>query len=259
MLRSISFTSKNNEKGNCRSLFTDLHSHILPGIDDGSASVEESLKMLKVAYESGVKHIIATPHFYPHIDTPDRFLEKRSESVKRLSEALERERALGVEFPRIGVGAEVAFFSGMSRSNALESLCIEGTSLILVEMPFERWSEAVTDELFRIKSNCGLVPIIAHRYVKYQNGGCFDSIFSGEILIQANSSAFENRKTRKMCLEMLKEGEIDFIGSDCHNLSDRSPDMSRALEIIEKQLGAEAVEELERFGDFALKEATSII
>ena len=56
----------------------DFHSHILPGIDDGSASVEQSIAMLRMEAEQGIDHVVATPHFYPQYDTPEHFLRKRA-------------------------------------------------------------------------------------------------------------------------------------------------------------------------------------
>ena len=58
-------------------MVTDFHSHILPGIDDGSQSVEESVELLQMEAAQGIRHVVATPHFYPQHDDLDRFLEKR--------------------------------------------------------------------------------------------------------------------------------------------------------------------------------------
>lgn len=266
MLRNTSFTSMKNESDRdsnvSEDLLTDLHSHVLPGIDDGSVDPTESLRMLKLSRVKGVGLMIATPHFYPYLTTPERFFEKREASVEALLSAVEKEREQGAFFPRVGLGAEVAFFKGMSRSSVLQSFCIEGTRLLLIEMPFEYWGEAIIDELFGIKTALGLVPVIAHidRYIQYQDRDSLASVLiTGDILIQANASAFESVKSAKKVLGMLKAGEIDFLGSDCHNLTDRSPDMSRAVSIIEKKLGRKAIDELKRFGNYTLSEAVTVI
>ncbi len=264
MLRNTSFTAKNdlNDLNGKRSegWLVDIHSHILPDMDDGSVDASESVQMLKVSQRIGVDLIVATPHFYPYKDTPERFFEKRAASAEVLIKALESEIAKGAKFPKIGLGAEVAFFSGMSRSSALESFCIEGTRLVLVEMPFERWGESVIAELFRIKTSLDLIPIIAHidRYIQYQDKKIFSSIFDGDVLVQANTSSLESVKNGKRLLKMLEGGDIDFLGSDCHNLTDRSPDMSRAFSIIEKKLGREALCEIKKFGKYALADAIAI-
>lgn len=265
MLRNISLTAMTRKTNRSNSLvglnLTDLHSHILPEIDDGSVNTDESIQMLKKSHESGVGMIIATPHFYPDLNTPEHFFAKRSKSVETLLEVVDKERGNGEIFPKIGLGAEVAFFKGMSRSDTLESFCIKGTRLILIEMPFGRWNDSIIDELYVIKASLGLVPVIAHidRYIQYQDSDSFSEIFAGDFLIQANASAFESSKSAKKVLNMLKDGEIDFLGSDCHNTTDRSPDISRAISIIEKKLGKDAIEELKKFGNYALSEAVCII
>ena len=258
--RQSNSTEVDGAEGKIRSV--DLHSHILPGIDDGSGSVSESLEMLRLMREQGVEKVVATPHFYPGQITPQKFLERRDLAVAQLSEALEKEKAKGKRFPSICVGAEVAFFNGISRSEVISELCIKGTRLLLVEMPFESWSEDTVEELFRIKTLQGLVPVVAHieRYLAYQNDPeLFSSIFSGEIIIQSNASAFLDRKTSKRVLKMLAEGEIDLLGSDCHNLGKRAPNMSQGLAAIRKSLGDEAVEELYTFGNYVLEEAKIIM
>ena len=66
----------------------DFHSHILPSIDDGSRSVEESIGMLRAMAKQGITHVVATPHFYPQHDTPERFLKRRAEAEAALREAM---------------------------------------------------------------------------------------------------------------------------------------------------------------------------
>jgi protein-tyrosine phosphatase len=88
----------------------DFHSHILPGGDDGSRSVNESLKMLSLDADQGIRRVIATPHFYANHDTPERFLKRREAAWSHLREAVEGFSGL----PEIVLGAEVYYFPGMS-------------------------------------------------------------------------------------------------------------------------------------------------
>ena len=81
----------------------DFHSHILPGIDDGSQSVEESIALLRKEAEQGVTQVIATPHFYPRYDAPEQFLKRRSEAEAALREEMSKHSGL----PQLFVGAEV--------------------------------------------------------------------------------------------------------------------------------------------------------
>ena len=66
----------------------DFHTHVLPGIDDGSCNVEESIALLRKEAEQGITHVIATPHFYPRYDTPEHFLERRAEAEAILREEM---------------------------------------------------------------------------------------------------------------------------------------------------------------------------
>ena len=65
-------------------MVTDFHSHVLPGIDDGSTDVAESIALLRMEAEQGIRHVVATPHFYPRHDSPERFLNRRARSETEL-------------------------------------------------------------------------------------------------------------------------------------------------------------------------------
>ena len=82
----------------------DLHSHILPGMDDGSKNPEESAALLRMLQQQGVTTLAATPHFYAR-ETPEAFLKRRQEAVAKLP--------IMEDGPRMLLGAEVAYFSGM--------------------------------------------------------------------------------------------------------------------------------------------------
>ena len=238
----------------------DFHSHILPAIDDGSQSVEMSLEMLRISAEQGVKKIIATPHFYPGRIDPESFFEKRAEAAELLGKAVSERRQQGEELPQIYVGAEVAFFSGMSRYKGLDRFCVNGTRLLLVEMPFQKWTENELAELAAVKNEQGLIPIIAHieRYIDKQSKDLYPMIFSGDILIQANADAFFEKKTRKRMMKMLLQGEVDLLGSDCHNLTTRIPNIPKAINDIIQYCDEEAVFELMKFSNYVLEQAIPI-
>lgn len=124
----------------------DFHSHILPGIDDGSASAEESIAMLRMETEQGIDCVVATPHFYAHHDAPEGFLAHRREAEIRLREAMD-----GLEeMPEIILGAEVYFFPGISDSDTIPELTIGYNRCILIEMPPSPWSQNMYSELEEI-------------------------------------------------------------------------------------------------------------
>lgn len=223
-------------------MIADLHSHILPGIDDGSASVEESAALLKLLREQNISQVVATPHFYPTQDRPDRFLARRQRALEQLQAHL----GAGLrDYPRITLGAEVYYYPGMSDSEVLRKLTIGDGDCILVEMPMGPWTEAMYRDLVQIRERQGLTPVIAHvdRYISpLRTFGIPAQLEQLPVLVQANASFFLRRGTRNMALRMLKKGQIHLLGSDCHNLTHRPPQLGNAVEEIRSHLGEEALE-----------------
>ncbi|MBQ8606019.1 MAG: hypothetical protein IJ408_04720 [Clostridia bacterium] len=212
----------------------DFHTHVLPEIDDGSKSVEESLEMLRIEARQGIEHVVATPHFYANHDLPERFLEKRQKAKKKLEDALETEQGL----PKVSVGAEVYFFEGISDCEYLRDMAIEGTDCVMIEMPMKQWSDRSLRELYEIKQKQKLTPIIAHldRYITpFTAKKTLVSLSELPVIIQVNSRFFTRRTTRGMALRFLREGRIHLIGSDCHDTNARLPDVDKALEVISER------------------------
>lgn len=230
-------------------MFTDFHSHILPGIDDGSSSVEESLRLLEIEAEQGIKRVVATPHFYANHDSPERFLERRANAKALLEKALENR----IDMPKIEIGAEVHFFRGISDSEFLPELTITNKRFILIEMPDSDWSESMYSELESIYYQRGITPIIAHmdRYISpFRTRKIPEKFSKMPVLVQANASFFlEGGLTSKLALKLLKEDKIQLLGSDCHNLTKRPPKLGLAAEVIRKKLGEEYLERIENYGE----------
>lgn len=225
---------------------TDFHSHILPGIDDGSASVTESVAMLRLEAEQGIRRVVATPHFYSGYDSPERFLENRD----RAEALLRAEMAQYEEMPQLFVGAEVYFFRGMSESDFLPQLTIRGKSCILIEMPPAPWPEDFFRELENMWKYRGIMPVIAHidRYIgPFRTYGIPQRLEQLPVLVQANGSFFLDRGTASMAMRMLKADRIHLLGSDCHNMTNRKPNLSAALDRIQRKLGMDALVHLREY------------
>ena len=221
-------------------MVTDFHSHILPGIDDGSRSVEESIAMLRIEAEQGIRHVVATPHFYPQYQTPEAFLEKRDHAAAILREEMQKHEGL----PQLSVGAEVYFFHGISQSECLKELTIAQKSCILLEMPEYSWSDSMFREIADIYSRQGITPIIAHvdRYWRYfRSSKIPQRLQAMPVLVQANAEFFLNRATVGKACRMLRGGQIHLLGSDCHNLTSRTPNLADAVANIRKRCGEDAV------------------
>ena len=229
----------------------DFHSHILPGIDDGSHNVEESIALLRKEAEQGITHVIATPHFYPQYDSPERFLERRNEAEAILREEMSKHNGL----PEVSVGAEVYFFNGMSDSDGILPLTIDQKKCILVEMPVGPWPDRVYRELEDIHNKQGLMPVVAHveRYFgRFRNYGIPERLAELPVLVQSNAEFFLDKRTSAMALRMLKKEQIHLLGSDCHNLTSRSPSLMEAVSLIEKRLGSATIDEICHWQQYAL-------
>lgn len=222
----------------------DIHTHILPGVDDGSRNAGLSVRMLKCEAEQGVDAVALTPHFYARRESLNAFLARRAEASGRLEAQLRSETGM----PRRLLGAETAYFGGMSRVEELDALCIGGSGFMLIELPFERWDHHVLDELVFLKEERDVTPVVAHveRYMRWQPPKVYESLCGAGILFQANASFFLNGWTRALAAHMLDKRLLHFVGSDCHNLKDRAPNLKPAMELIERKCGKSALKHLAR-------------
>lgn len=235
----------------------DFHSHILPGIDDGSASVKESIALLQMEAEQGIRHVVATPHFYAQHDTPERFLKRRAEAEALLREEMARHKNL----PKLSVGAEVYFFRGISDSGAIKELTIDSGKFLLVEMPHGTWTDSMYRELEGLYVRRGITPIIAHidRYIgPFRTFGIPAKLEELPVLVQANGEFFTTRATAGMAIRMLKAEQIHLLGSDCHNVRSRKPNLDGAVELIRKRLGEDALERIRYFEQLVLPETAAV-
>ncbi len=222
----------------------DFHSHILPRMDDGSKSSEMSVSMLEASYEYGVKTMVATPHFYITHDTADKFITRRSASYDALKSHIAQHSA---PLPDIILGAEVYFFRGISKYDGLPKLAIGDTKYILLEMPFERWPEKYLTEISDITEETGLIPIMAHidRYLDFQKGtDNIERVISMGLPMQMNAEFINAFFTRSKALKLIKDGVVTLLGSDCHNMDNRRPNLGQALGIITKKCGGDTVDNI---------------
>ena len=201
----------------------DFHTHILPGMDDGSRSVSESISMLRLEGRQGVRAVVATPHFYAEENTPESFLKKRESAWQEL------QPYLWPELPSVILGAEVQYFEGICAVEAIGELKISGTDLLLLEMPFRKWSDRVLEDVLQLSSDPDTRVILAHfdRYLSQQPKGVWDWLVKNGILLQANVSIFGSWLTGRRAARMLEKGQLHALGSDCHNMKERRPNWDR--------------------------------
>ncbi len=216
----------------------DFHTHILPGVDDGSRDVGESLAMLEELTRQGASGIAATPHFYAWQSSPEQFFAKRQNAWEKLKPHL------GAEAPEIRLGAEVQYFEGIHRYDGLEQFCMEGTRLLLVEMPVCTWTTRMISAILEVNNHKNVTVLLAHieRYLPYRNGKACEQLLEQGVLMQASTGFFIEK--HRIAMKMLREGKIHFLGTDSHNMDSRKPDLAQALEIMGRKKGAQLLEEL---------------
>ncbi|MCR5088452.1 MAG: histidinol-phosphatase [Oscillospiraceae bacterium] len=222
----------------------DFHSHILPGIDDGSKDLEMSLQMIQAQADQGIDTIVATSHFYATQRSVSHFLRRRQQAWELLAEELSDEA------PEILLGAEVLYFPGISRMQELPELCIEGTNVLLLEMPFDSWTEYAIREVNELAVSSGLVILMAHieRYYFKQPLAVWDEFLDHGILMQSNADFFLPFKTRRKAMRLLANDRIHLLGTDAHNMSTRAPRMGEAVLMIRKNLGSQKLLEIDKLG-----------
>ncbi len=215
--------------------YIDIHCHLLPGVDDGSKDMEETLEMLRIAAENGISEMIFTPHYKQgQVGTPQKVI------VSLLDQVRKEAKAEGIDI-KLYPGTEI-YYNSSSLEEKLESgwlSTMNGTDFVLVEFsPFETFPyiKNAMDDVFSL----GYHPILAH-VERYQ---CMlGSVENVRILhkmgvhIQVNASSVAGDygfRVKHFLKKLLKEQLVEYIGTDAHNTSGRSPQMEKCAERVRK-------------------------
>lgn len=224
--------------------YFDIHSHILPGIDDGASDMEETLRMLSIAYEEGIRVITATPHYIPgkrnHAGQVQEVLEK---VLKAYGSSCLNEL-------QIVLGNELLYSSDLFEDlKKGKALTIDQTRYILIEFMFSSTFRQIRDGL-NYCSYAGYIPILAHaeRYTcLVRKPEQVEELIRVGAYIQLNFSCFTrpilDPKTA-FGHKLLKNGWVHFLGTDAHGAEERTPHIKKAVEIIIRKYGEELVNRL---------------
>jgi protein-tyrosine phosphatase len=239
----------------------DWHTHILPSMDDGSKSVEESADMLERCINMGVKAVVLTPHFYPYKEDPERFLRRRARSLARLREhisqigapmsksAAEAPDSKFADWPTLIPGAEIYYFPELAvlEEECLKKLCIGESRYLMVELPAEPWSEDIFNTLESMICNRRIIPVLAHidRYFHFiKDVAPLRELIHLGMLVQLNVEALDGFFSRRKTLKWINGGMVHLLASDCHDLSERPPNLERGCGILRKYIDQEMIEKL---------------
>ena len=216
---------------------TDLHTHILPGMDDGPKTLPDAMALLERAAIQGVDCIALTSHFSCENESVEAFLERREMAFSALREACPKELTLKR-------GCEV-YFSPRLLTENVEALCLEDTKVLLIELPVLQ-KPAFLREVLTALVQKGITPLIAHveryQYVAQDPGILADWVELGA-LIQVNAQSVLDRGLAR---KLIKWGLCHVVASDAHSIRHRPVNLRPALDTVAKALGAEKARELER-------------
>ena len=192
----------------------DFHSHILPGVDHGSDSLQTTLFQLKSAHKNGVCKIISTSHFYPTAHNVDTFIKKRDEAFETIKPFIK-------EPMEIKLGAEVLLCSGIENLAGIEKLFISGTKTLLLELPLLNFDDSYRVAVKKLLEK-GINVVIAH--AERYSHETIELLLSLGVKLQLNSSVvcrFRGRRNARIW-EWINSGAVVAIGSDIHGKDDRA-------------------------------------
>lgn len=217
-------------------VYIDFHSHILPGIDDGSESVAMTQKMFELEKKSGVGTIVATPHFYLSSQKLDDFLENREEAYEKVTDVADD---MGIE---LFLGAEVLYTPSLADLD-LKKLCVGDTRYMMVELPYQKLSRNFIRSFRSFVGDISseITPILAHaeRYLNFTSAESLYEIMDCEMIVQLNSGSFKPFSSKlKFMLDLIKHDMAHLLGTDCHNTTSRAPNMDMARKMIERKFSA---------------------
>ncbi len=213
----------------------DIHSHILPGLDDGAKDVEESIQILENVIAQGISGIIATPHILP--GSYDNNREKIDNAYQILIQEVEKK---GLEI-KIYKGAELYLTPDLKEKIAKENFTLADSKYILVESSLQALPNDLVSMLFELQI-AGYKPILAHaeRYANIQNNpDIVKDLINRDILIQLNAGSLFGKfgqGSAKVAHQLLREGGVHFIASDVHHIKKQSIMMKEVYSFIADHL-----------------------
>ena len=229
-------------RGGSRTM-VDIHSHVLPGIDDGAPDVDVSIEMLRQAAAGGTSDLVATPH-----QDPGRY-PNEPEAIHAahavLAEAVQRIRATGEDLPRLHLGAEVHLEAELvERIAAGRRLRLAGGPYLLLELSDVFPLRGVEDLVYRLRL-AGTLPVLAHpervgqllrrpeQVRRLVEMGALTQVTANSV-----TGAF-GEPCRKVTEELLREGLVHVVASDAHDLRRRTTSLALARADVDAMLGPE--------------------
>ncbi|MBQ8000141.1 MAG: hypothetical protein IJ298_02850 [Ruminococcus sp.] len=229
----------------------DLHTHILPGVDDGAKTAEDALELISSLKSQGICNICLTPHFYTHHESIEDFLERRTASARNFLPIVPDDVC-------VKLGAEVYVTKYLfSEERDMTPLCIEGTSFMITEFSYDSTFSDNTMRLITALRDRGITPVIPHveRYpFLLKNKKRLEELIYSGIIIQSNAVSFTQFSTKRKLIKLLKDGCIHVLSSDAHSTNRNSPlAMTAAVEYIKSKCGDDVIRTLQQNAEAIFK------
>ncbi len=212
------------------SMGVDFHSHIIPGADHGCSSSDGAVQQLIMMKNAGIATVVATPHFYPAQHDVEDFLARVDFGVGRLLPKRPDDA------PRMHLGAEVLLCPRLHKMDGFEKLCIRGTRVMLLELPFTGCNASMIETVGDIL-DLGYTVVLAHidRYIK-NFADQIDCLLDMGALAQINASSLKGFFDRKRLMPYLESGRVVAFGSDLHGADQKAMDAYSALQKLPNDL-----------------------
>ena len=222
----------------------DLHCHILPDMDDGPSTIEESISMVQIAFQDGIKTITATPHC-PVFKEIDNFISIRDEKIDTLTKIL-LDKKIEVNILR---GAEIFIDMDIFDFKGIERLTLNGSRYILIELPMMTYPRYTEDFFYRLQL-AGFIPIIAHpernTAIMTKPDLLYRLIDLGS-LAQINTGSITGlfgQAVQKCAKKLLTNKMAHIVATDAHSYRVRKPIMSDCIKVLKTWIGAKEIKKL---------------
>ncbi len=223
---------------------TDIHCHVLPGVDDGARDMEQARAMLRFMYDEGIRNVIVTPHYHGgYMECDIDTIRKRFTEVKQLVRDDEY-----ISRMMLFLGCEIYYYPSIIEwleKGRVTSMA--GSDYVLLEFGFTQDCREIFEAVTHV-SNAGYLPIVAHveRYEKIAKKiANVEELIKRGAYIQVNAEAFNGRfRERRFANKLMKEHMVHFVATDAHGIRHRRPELAGAAQHIIKHYGEDYCREL---------------
>ncbi len=209
----------------------DFHCHLLPGIDDGAKTIDDTLEIINTLKNNCFTSVVATPHFYYVEESVKDFIERRNESYEKVSKHTDFD---------ISLSAEIAYMRDIADVSDIEKLVIPGTQYLLIELPMIKLHECLFDDMYELNKQFGIKPIFAHmeRYLDIFTPDNYVELASIEnAVFQFNLFSFSDFRSRKFFKTFFRAGADFVVGTDAHGIGFRTERIPKGLTKLDKICG----------------------